>query len=59
MTTPPVYYIGKTKSKSPLKYHTSAQCPMVRSYSKNYKAVTTPPPGYTHCERYGPCREGS
>ena len=49
-------YISKSKTQSPPKYHTSSNCPMVNSYPNRYKAVSSPPPGYTRCERNGPCR---
>jgi hypothetical protein len=49
-------YIAKHKTRSPPKYHTSANCPMVKGYPSAYKAVPTPPPGYTPCQRMGPCR---
>ena len=49
-------YIRKHKSKSPLKYHTSANCPMVKAYPNVYMTVAKPPPGYTRCQRSGPCR---
>ena len=49
-------YIRKHESQSPSKYHTSAGCPMVRVYPKAYRAVPSPPPGYTPCQRNGPCR---
>jgi hypothetical protein len=49
-------YIAKQKTQSPPKYHTSANCPMVQNYRNAYKAVSSPPPGYTPCQRMGPCR---
>ncbi len=49
-------YIRKHKTQSPPKYHTSADCPMVKAYPNDYKAVTSPPPNYTPCQRNGPCR---
>jgi len=49
-------YIAKRKTQSPLKYHTSANCPMVKVYPNAYKAVPRPPPGYMPCQRKGPCR---
>jgi hypothetical protein len=49
-------YITKRKTQSPPKYHTSANCSMVRGYPNAYKAVASPPPGYTPCQRKGPCR---
>ena len=49
-------YITKHKTQSPPEYHTSANCPMVKGYPTAYQAVPKPPPGYTPCERIGPCR---
>jgi hypothetical protein len=49
-------YIAKHRTQSPPKYHTSAQCPMVKIYPNAYKAVSAPPPGDTPCQRFGPCR---
>jgi|AntDryMetagUQ889_1029465.scaffolds.fasta_scaffold142441_1 hypothetical protein len=51
-----VYIIKKQKSKTPLKYHTSWNCPMPKGYQSAYMQVPKPPPGYTPCERSGPCR---
>lgn len=49
-------YITKRKTQSPPKYHTSDNCPMVKAYPDAYKPVPSPPPGYTPCQRMGPCR---
>jgi hypothetical protein len=49
-------YITKHKTQSPPKYHTSPNCPMVKAWRESYKMVPKPPPGYTPCERFGPCR---
>lgn len=49
-------YITTRRTQSPPKYHTSADCPMVKANPNAYKTVPSPPPGYTPCERNGPCR---
>jgi hypothetical protein len=49
-------YITSRKTQSPPKYHTSLNCPMVRAYPTDYIKVSSPPLGYTPCERNGPCR---
>ena len=48
-------YVTQRKTKSPPKYHTSVNCPMV-DYPKTYKALPSPPSTHTPCQRSGPCR---
>lgn len=54
-------YVLRRKTKSPLKYHTSDLCPLVRKHYDSYEEVperVALQRGYTHCQRYGACRAG-
>jgi hypothetical protein len=50
-------YILKHQTKSPPKYHTSADCPMVRAYPDSYRAVPSPPSTHSPCRRSGACQK--
>ena len=59
-----MFYVTHHKTKSPPRYHTSANCSMVRNYGigpppNAYRAVTIAPPWpYQPCQKNGPCRNG-